>query len=116
MIFLAVASCPSLQDIIDELDQNETTRVINPPVFEPAGVTQYGDMVTMECIVNGGNNITRSRRCLFDYAANTYALLGDPVDCPGEMRLNDSVSDITGCTSRIKRFVDYITGCPSDCS
>ena len=56
----------------------------NPPTFSSDTEVSYMDTVTMYCVVDGGQNVTRQRRCLFDVENQVYTLLGDPLDCPGK--------------------------------
>ena len=74
-----MTTCPSLTDVIAGLPSG----LENPPTYYPDGIVNYEEKVTMFCVVDGGTNVTRERQCLYDFASQEYALLGDAIDCPG---------------------------------
>ena len=72
-----VASCEGLEIPGD---------VVNPPVLSTHTSTLYGDVITMNCTVDGYGMFQRHRKCLYDFNTSSYAAIGDIMECGGKLR------------------------------
>jgi hypothetical protein len=56
----------------------------NPPTPTPTGNVNYLASVTYKCTKSIPKPVERKRTCRFDSKTKKYALMGDPLECPGK--------------------------------
>ena len=73
----SVARCPPLQ---------LPGSLRNAPVVTPSNTSvEYLEKAFLNCTVPGRGSFSRERQCVFDITVQEYALVGDQLDCGGEL-------------------------------
>ncbi|XP_071129049.1 uncharacterized protein [Mytilus edulis] len=73
---------PTCQAVVCPVDNYNTFSLTNGPnSVSPTTSVPFGDMLTINCEVNGKTDFTKERKCIYNMTSDSYYLYGNDYEC-----------------------------------
>ena len=70
--------------VVCPVDNYNTFSLTNGPnSVSPTTSVPFGDMLTINCKVNGKTDFTKERKCIYNMTSDSYYLYGNDYECGG---------------------------------